>query len=576
MPGESRVLRIGDWRVDPELDELSREGQTIRVEPRTMQLLLYLAAHAGRVVDVQQLLNEVWSNVVVTQGSVYQAVAQLRRILGDDSEHPKYIENLPRRGYRLIARVALSPTNVAPTSTVTFAPPPHSVAVLPFVNLSGDKEQEYFSDGLTEELLNSLSRINELRVVGRTSSFYFKGAHADLATITHKLNVATVLEGSVRRSADTVRVSAQLINAETGFHLWSETYDRGLADVLKLQTEIANAVTSALRITLLGDTEAKIELGGTRNPAAFDAYLRGAKAHTNYKTSEDLQAVIAAYTEAIRLDPNYALAFAGRSLALTFSTFSAGPGRERILAAAQADAQKAIALAPPMTEGHIALATFFAATLDLSQAMAEYERALTLGPGNARALQPAGTFLVLMGRTDRGIATARRVVAIDPLNPLSHFSLGGALFYARRYEEAVAAFGQVVSLGPDAPRGYCYRGFAYLSLGSPERARESCAVKPEWWGNLSCLALADDRLGRHADAETALTRLKALMGDGAAYEYAAIYAQWGGTGEALSWLETALRLRDPYLVTLKTDPRIDPVRKEPRFQAVMRELKFPG
>jgi TolB-like protein/DNA-binding winged helix-turn-helix (wHTH) protein len=678
MPDESRVLRIGEWRVDPNLDELSRKGQTIRLEPRPMRLLLYLAAHPGRVVDVQELLDEVWPNVVVTQGSVYQAVAQLRRILGDDSEHPKYIENLPRRGYRLIAPVvpwdtpcaaptestpgtegvtqtparsvpaelqfasggldrsvtttaevagappsastgrlgrsavvgaivlagaALLtgvyalwrersgaggtsgveapsqsglPTNLAPTGAVAFAPPPHSVAVLPFVNLSGDKEQDYFSDGLTEELLNSLSRINELQVTGRTSSFYFKGEHADLTTIAHKLNVATVLEGSVRRSAHTVRVSAQLINAETGFHLWSETYDRDLGDVLKLETEIANAVASALRITLLGDAAAKIELGGTRNPDAFDAYLRGTKAQNNYHSLEDLQAAIAAYTEAIRLDPNYALAFAGRSLALSFSTISAGSSRERNLAAAHADAQKAIALAPPMTEGHVALATFFAGMLDFMQAMAEHERALMLGPGNARALQVSSPFLVLMGRTDTGIAAARRAVVIDPLNPLTHFSLGLTLFYARRYEEAVAAFGQVMSLDPDGPTGYAWRGFAYLLLGNAERARESCAVRPEDWLNQSCLALANDRLGGHADAETALATLKALKGGAAAYEYAEIYAQWGKTGEALNWLETALRLRDPYLVTLKTDPRIDPLRKEPRFQAVERALKFPN
>ena len=522
MPDESKVLRIGQWRVDPNLDELSREGQTIRLEPRPMRLLLYLAANAGQVVEVRRLLDEVWPNVIVTPGSVYQAIADLRRILGDHTERPSYIENLPRRGYRLVApvtpwnaansaapsdstavgsspmtsapipaevkSVSASPDRLADTGTeavaaakplpagrlrrsallggvalaavivagiafdafwrvhhmpvtgvpaagktevlvtpATFAPPPHSIAVLPFVNLSGDKEQEYFSDGLTGELLNSLSRINELQVAGRTSSFYFKGEHADLATIAHKLNVATVLEGGVRRSAHTVRVSAQLINAETGFHLWSETYDRDLGDVLKLQTEIATAVASALRITLLGDTAAKIELGGTHNPAAFDAYLRGAKAQTTHHSLEDLQAAIAAYAEAIRLDPDYALAFAGRSLTLSFSALFSQSGRERILAAAQADAQNAIALAPSMTEGHIALAIFFSGTLDFTRAMAEYQQAVTLGPGNARALQPAGPFLVGMGRTDTGIATARRVVVIDPLNPLTHESLGLAL-----------------------------------------------------------------------------------------------------------------------------------------------------
>lgn len=420
-----------------------------------------------------------------------------------------------------------SPRTSPPPVRVAFAPPPHSVAVLPFVNLSGDKEQDYFSDGLTEELLNSLSRINELQVAGRTSSFYFKGEHADLTTIAHMLNVGAVLEGSVRRSGHTVRVSAQLINAETGFQLWSETYDRDLGDVLQLETEIANAVASALRITLLADTAAKIELGGTRNPDAFDAYLRGAKAQNNYHSLEDLQAAIAAYTEAIRLDPNYALAFASRSLALSVSNISAGSSRERIFAAAHADAQKAITLAPPMTEGHVALAGFFAGTLDFTQAMAEHERALMLGPGNARALQVSSPFMVLMGRTDKGIAAARRAVVIDPLNPLTHFSLGLALFYARRYEEAVAAFGQVMSLDPDGPTGYTWRGFAYLLLGNAERARESCAVRPEDWLIQSCLALANDRLGGRADAETALARLKALKGGAAAYEYAEIYAQWG-------------------------------------------------
>jgi TolB-like protein/DNA-binding winged helix-turn-helix (wHTH) protein/Flp pilus assembly protein TadD len=672
MPDESRVLRIGDWRVDPELDELSREGRTTRVEPRTMRLLLYLAAHAGRVVDVQHLLDEVWPNVVVTQGSVYQAVAELRRILGDDREHPSYIENLPRRGYRLIAPVApwnaalsaapsgstaaaadSSPVMNAPSpaelqsapagqdrpattatdavaaarplpagrvrrnavlggialagvivagialdafwrvhhmpvtgvrvagkaevlvTPVTFAPPPHSIAVLPFVNMSGDPSQEYFSDGLTEEILNSLSRINELQVAARTSSFSFQGEHPDIATVAHKLNVASVLEGSVRRSGRTIRVTAQLNNAVTGFHLWSQTYDRDLGDVLKLQTDIATAVAGALKVTLLGDVAAKIELGGTRNPAAFDAYLRGAKAQTAQHSFEDLQAAIAAYTEAIRLDPNYALAFAGRSLAHSFSTLLTRSGRERIFAAARADAQQAIALAPSMTEGHMALAMLFGGTQDFTRAMAEYQQAVMLGPGNARALQPAGSFLVLMGRTDAGIATAHRVVVLDPLNPLTYLSLGLALFYARRYEEALAAWGEVVSLDPEGPQGYSGRGYAYLLLGNAERARESCAAKPEHWNNQSCLALANDRLGRHADAETALARLKALMGDGAAYDYATIYAQRGDLGEALNWLETALRLRDPFLAVLKTDPLMDPLRKEPRFQAVMRELKFP-
>ena len=206
-----------------------------------------------------------------------------------------------------------APPSVAPAA---FTPPPHSIAVLPFINLSGDHEQEYFSDGLTEELLNSLAEIDGLQVAARTSAFSFKGRDNDIGTIGRKLNVAAVLEGSVRRSAHTVRVTAQLINAVTGFHLWSKTYDRELGDVLKLQSEIATAVAGALKVTLLGDVAVKIELGGTRNPLAFDAYLRGLKLARIAKASTPMECrgPINAFSEAIALDSNFALAFANRAL----------------------------------------------------------------------------------------------------------------------------------------------------------------------------------------------------------------------------------------------------------------------
>ena len=187
--------------------------------------------------------------------------------------------------------------------------------MLPFANLSGDQQQEYFSDGLTEELLNSLTRIDELHVAARTSSFSFKGKNLEIGQIARKLNVAAVLEGSVRRSAHTLRVTAQLIDAVSGYHLWSQTYDRDLGDTLKLQTEIANAVAAAMKITLLGNIAAQIELGGTRNPAAFDAYLRATKAQSMVHSGADEQAPIEGYTQAISLDHNYALAYAGRAMA---------------------------------------------------------------------------------------------------------------------------------------------------------------------------------------------------------------------------------------------------------------------
>jgi eukaryotic-like serine/threonine-protein kinase len=458
-----------------------------------------------------------------------------------------------------------------------FAPPAHSIAVLPFVNMSGDKDQEYFSDGLTEELLNSLAEINQLQVAARTSAFSFKGKDTDIGTIARKLNVGTVLEGSVRRSAHTIRITAQLINAVTGFHLWSKTYDRGLGDVLKLQTEIATSVASALKVTLLGDLAAKVELGGTGNPAAFDAYLRGAKAASSIRDTKDLPAAIAAYTEAIRLDPHYALAFAARSIALSVFAQQAvtGAAIREAFDKARADARQGLALAPELAQAHLALAVFSSTTFDYTQGSDEYERALALAPGNAELLRNSGVFAALMGHFDAGLAAARRAVVLDPLARDSHYQLGRALYAARRYAEAVAAFGEIISLDPDYKAAYGFRGLAYYALGDLQSARASCQTQPDDWLSQWCLSLAYNKLGRHADAEDALSKLKAALGDTAAYQYATIYAQWGDRTKALEWLETAWRLRDPGLNYLKIDLLMDPLRKEPRFQAIERELKFP-
>jgi TolB-like protein/Tfp pilus assembly protein PilF len=461
--------------------------------------------------------------------------------------------------------------------TAKFSPPPHSIAVLPFVNMSGDKEQEYFSEGLTEEVLNSLARLNELQVAARTSSFSFQGEHPDITTVAHKLNVGAILEGSVRRSGQTVRITTQLVNGVTGFHLWSASYDRDLGDVLNLQTEIANAVAGALKVTLLGDVAAKIELGGTRNPAAFDAYLHGQKAHSTAHDNKDFQTAIAAYTEAVELDPNFALAFAQRSYALgAYADWASGPIVRASFDKAEADALKAIELAPALAEGHMALALYLqSGGLDFTRAHEEYEKALALAPGNAQVLLNYGHFAVLMGRTEAGLAAVRHVVVLDPLNLRSHRVLGSALRAARRYDEAIRAFNGALTLDPADLQNYAWRGLAYINLGDLQNARSSCEIKSDFWASDFCLAILYDKLGRHSDAENAFDKFKAGRGDDWGTNFAAIYVQWGNTSKALEWLETALRARDSGLDSLKTDPLMDPLRKEPRFQAIQRALKFP-
>jgi TolB-like protein/Tfp pilus assembly protein PilF len=474
------------------------------------------------------------------------------------------------------------PTASPPQATAApaaFAPPPHSIAVLPFVNVSGDKDQEYFSDGLSEELLNSLARINELQVAARTSSFYFKSEHADLATIAHKLNVASVLEGSVRRSGNTIRVTAQLNNALTGFQLWSQTYDRDLKDVLQMQTEIAGAVTTALKVALLGDLGAKVEAGGTRNPAAFDAYIRAAQAHFMVVNAKEEQGPIDGFTQAVRLDPDYALAYASRSLSYStvVSYWAATASIIRVtLDRALDDARKSNALAPDLAEGHLALAVAYEASLEFERADEEYERAVRLAPSNARVLRNYGLFAVSMGRSDSGLTMLRRAVALDPLNYNCHMFLGVALRSLRRYQEAMLAFSDGRALAPNAADIITETGTTQYLLGDFQAARSMCGGVGEGFDlSQQCMALTFHKLGRQSDAEASLARLKALWGDGGPTVYAAVYAQWGDATKALEWVDTAARLRTPRLEGLKTDPLLDPLRKEPRFQALERALKFP-
>jgi len=474
-----------------------------------------------------------------------------------------------------------APVSAPSPVAANFNPPPHSIAVLPFVNMSGDKDQEYFSDGLTEELLNSLVRINELHVAARASAFSFKGKEADIATIARKLNVGAVLEGSVRRGEHTIRVTAELTDAVTGFHLWSQTYDRQLSDVLQLQTDIANAVTSALKIALLGNIAQKVEMGGTRNPAAFDAYLRATRSYRGDLDRATMLEAVSGFSQAIQLDPEFATAYADRSLVLNglSRNYSAGAKRRNYVEEAQADAQKAIVLQPDLAVGHLALAGVYEnGTLDFPGAKSEYAHALALSAGDAKVLRRYGQFEVLMGHSDPGLDALRRSVTLDPLNGRNYFLLGEGYVWSHRPKEALVAFDEAKALEPDDASVYGWIGYAYLTAHDYQSAKESCERTIED-NRFHCLAMAYDGLGRHSDAEAMLAKLTSspmrTENQGIGVFLAMIYAQRGDVDRALAELERALGERDPYLEYLKTNPFLDPLRSKPRFQAIERELNFP-
>ncbi|MDP9007538.1 MAG: TIR domain-containing protein [Pseudomonadota bacterium] len=466
------------------------------------------------------------------------------------------------------------------TAPAAFAPPAHSVAVLPFVNSSGDPKEEYFSDGLSQELLNSLATIRDLRVAARTSSFSFKGTTTGIGEIARKLNVGSILEGSTRQDGKYVRITAQLINAQTGFQLWAKSYDRELKDILKLQAEIATAVTTALQATLLADSVAALESGGTENPRAFDAYLRGERWVGMPLDKENTRAQLAAYAEATRLDPSFAKALVGGAFAQVIfaSNYLAGSAVHDAFDEARTWARRAVALAPEFGEAHSALGLVLDAGFqDYAAAAAEYERALALSPGNPHVLLLSARFLSEIGRAQAAVTSAQRAVALDPLNVGAYRILGLILLYTHHYREAIAAYDRALNINPQAVQVQANRGLAQAMLGELEPARQSCATPPLDWLNHLCLAIVLHKLKSATDAQAELVALQASA-DGEfdqAYQYAQIYAQWGDPDNALNWLDAAYRIHDPGLIQLKVDALLDPIRREPRFQALLAKMRFP-
>jgi TolB-like protein/tetratricopeptide (TPR) repeat protein len=470
---------------------------------------------------------------------------------------------------------------VKPESTEpAFNPPPHSVAVLPFVNMSGDPKEDYFSDGISEELLNALSSLNDLQVVARTSSFSFKGQNVDMATIAHKLNVGAVLEGSVRRSGNTVRITAQLINTVTGFHLWSETYDRPFNDIFKVQTEVATAVAQQLEIKLAGSESAKIEVGGTKNPGAYDAYLRAQRVHQEGEGEPGDRATVVAVDKAIALDPDYAAAYVLRSNALRSLWTIANVDTVKGLGdQAIASAERAVALAPDYGDAHAALGRVREdISVDFVVAGAEFDRALVLAPGSAYVQSTFGTYAALIGHFEPALTAMRRAVSLDRENWRLYFSQGQTFFLARQYGAAVAAFQHGLALRPGALLIDAWLGWTFFLMGQTEQARQLCeapATAMHEDDRHECLALVYHALGRQTDAEHELNQFKKLDGDAGAFHYANIYAQWGNAPAALQWLNKVERLRLNGLEPLKVDPMLDPIRNEPQFEALLARMKFP-
>jgi len=448
-----------------------------------------------------------------------------------------------------------------------------SIAVLPFVNMSSDAGNEYFSDGLSEELLNLLAKLPELRVIGRTSSFQFKGRNEDLRVIGEKLNVAHILEGSVRKSGEKVRITAQLIRAADGSHLWSETYDRTLDDIFVVQDDIAGEVVKALKLTLLGT--ALTTRSKPQDSEAYNLALQG-RFFLDRSGREDLERSVDYFRQSRERDTDYAPAWAGLSQAYARQADNAFVPVADGYRQAREAAEKALALDPQLVDAHLAMG-WIHTTYDWDWAAADtsYRRALDLEPGNAQALRHASRQALAVGRSNEAIDLANKAIERDPLRPNSYSNLGLALLGVNRDTEAEAAYRKALELAPGGAGRHYNIGQALLLQGKTDAALQEMQQETEDAWRLSGLPLAFHALGRRGESDAALAALKGKYAGGAAYQIAEVHAFRGEADLAFEWLERAHDQRDGGLADIKGDRFLRGLIGDPRYKAFLRKLKLP-
>jgi TolB-like protein/Flp pilus assembly protein TadD len=450
------------------------------------------------------------------------------------------------------------------------------VVVLPFVNLSPNETGDYFSDGLTEELINDLAKVPGIKVVARASSFQFKGTNEDLRAIGRKLGVANVLEGTVRREGNHLRVQADLTSTKDGFELWSDAYDRNIDDAFAVQEEIARAATRALRIKLLR-AAGQDHSGNSRpsNAEAYQAYLQGKYFNGRGQGKEDLEQALAFTNQAIALDPKYAPAWAQRSVVLSTMGAVALMDNTDAHRSAQHDAERAIALDPELADGYVALAAQqMSDDRDWEGAAESLKKAEQLEPGSVQVLGQRAQLLRIVGRVDESIDLAKRAAAIDPVRARIVIFLGNLLYYAGRYEEADAALRKALELNPQASAVHAIRGKMFISQGRLQEALAEMELEPSDWYKYAGLALVYQALGRTNDSQSALEQLIAAHKSECAYQIAEVYAYRGDNDNAFEWLDRAYDQRDSGIRDLKIDPLFKSLHKDQRYHQLLKKMRL--
>jgi serine/threonine protein kinase/Tfp pilus assembly protein PilF len=447
-----------------------------------------------------------------------------------------------------------------------------SIAVLPFTDLSPAKDQEYFSDGLAEELLNVLAKNPKLKVTSRTSAFSFKGKEVDIKTIAEKLNVTHVLEGSVRKAGNELRVTAQLIEVASDSHVWSQTYDRRMDNIFAVQDDIAASVSEALKVTLEGHQTPKAQ---QTNPEAYNAYLQGQYFYDR-RGKEDLEKATDYYQQALKIDPNYARAWAGLSAVHLRQAGSGYVPVDQSNPKARMEAQKALELDPNLADAHESMGRIKTEyDWNWTGADADYKRALELEPANTNVLIGAARLAAALGRFDEAIELDRRAIELDPLQTAAHFNFGLHAYYGGQLKRAKQASQKVIELNPQRPNAHRLLGLIYLAQSKPEEAIVEMQKErdPVWHG--FGLALGYHALGKKKEADAALAEYIKEYQNEAAFQIAEIYAYRSETDKAFEWLERSYSQRDAGLAQMKGDPLLRNLESDPRYTALLKKMKLP-
>ncbi len=649
-----RIVRFGVYEADLKACELRKHGFRLKLAEQPFQVLALLLERPGDVVTRDELRTRLWEGdtFVDFDHGLNNAVMRVREVLGDSSEHPRYVETVPRRGYRFIAPVEvpsvsfpvseahgpLDDSAVAPqprsTSVVvpssedrlsktssrwgafpriaaltafillcslllivatrhyarpvdaskTNAQRSTSLVVLPLENLSGDKEQDFFADGMTDELIANLAKIRSLRVISRSTAMAYKGTRKPLSQIAQELNVDAVVEGTVLRVGSRVRITAELVRVSTDRHLWAETYESQMGDVLALQNRVSSAIVNEIRINLTPEDRERLAKTPAVSPDAYENYLKGLY-YWNKRSDENLTRAIGYFERAAHQDPQYALAYAGLSdcyaiiSAEIFGTMAASEAAPK----AKAAALHALDVDPTLAEADTSLATVkFNYDWDWSGASEGFERAIGLNPSYATAYQRYSLYLMAMGQVQDSFAQIQKARQLDPLSISINFSLGWRLYMARQYDRAIAQLRDTLEMDPSYELPHLVVGQAYEQKGDfasaiPElrKAVELSHATPLM---VSALAHAYARAGDKTEAEKLLAELVAESNKQyvSPYYLAVVYVGLGRDQQAMDWLEKAFADRSNGLVFLKVEPELDSLRANPRFIALQKKLGFPG